>query len=128
MSRTTLRIGTPGFLDARGSRASRKRDFYIWHDGKPDGEPPNNWLSEFGGRAWTWEPATSQYYCHSYLAAQPDLNWRNPAVRAEMMKVLTFWLDRGVDGFRVDAIHHVIKDDQLRDDSPRHQGRFGTAP
>jgi alpha-glucosidase len=118
----------PWFLDARRSRESRKRDFYIWHDGKPDGEPPNNWLSEFGGRAWTWEPETRQYYCHSYLAAQPDLNWRNPAVRAEMMKVLTFWLDRGVDGFRVDAIHHVIKDDQLRDNPPNPEYRAGQSP
>ena len=85
-------------------------------------------MSEFGGPAWTWDAGTQQYYCHSYLAQQPDLNWRNPEVRAEMLEVLAFWLDRGVDGFRVDAIHHVIKDDQYRDNPPNPDYRPGQPP
>jgi alpha-glucosidase len=118
----------PWFVEARRSRDSPKRDFYLWRDGKPGGGPPNNWLSEFGGPAWTWDAGTQQYYCHSYLAAQPDLNWRNPEVRAEMLDVLAFWLDRGVDGFRVDAIHHIIKDDQFRDNPSNPDYRQGQSP
>jgi len=118
----------PWFIDARSSRDSRYRDFYLWRDARPGGGPPTNWLSEFGGPAWTWEPATGQYYYHAFLAAQPDLNWRNPAVRAEMMKVLAFWLDRGVDGFRVDAIHHLFKDDQYRDNPPNPDYQPGQSP
>lgn len=118
----------PWFLEARRSRQNPHRDFYLWHDPGPGGGPPTNWLSEFGGPAWTWDPATGQYYYHAFLAAQPDLNWRNPTVRAEMMKVLAFWLDRGVDGFRVDAIHHLIKDDQLHDNPPNPDYQRGQSP
>jgi alpha-glucosidase len=118
----------PWFVDAKSSRDSRHREFYVWHDGKPGGGLPNNWLSEFGGPAWTWHRETGQYYLHSFLASQPDLNWRNPELRAEMLKVLAFWLDRGVDGFRVDAIHHLIKDDQYRDNPANPSYQPGQAP
>ena len=108
----------PWFLESRASRINPKRDWYIWRDGKPDGSPPNNWLSQFGGSAWTREARTGQYYLHSFLPEQPDLNWRNPAVRTAMYDVLRFWLDRGVDGFRVDVIWLLIKDAALRDNPP----------
>jgi alpha-glucosidase len=118
----------PWFLEARRSRESPRRAFYLWHDPAPDGGPPTNWLSEFGGPAWEWDATTGQYYYHAYLKSQPDLNWRNPEVRAEMLNVLAFWLDRGVDGFRVDTIHHLIKDDQYRDNPPNPQYRPTEAP
>ena len=105
----------PWFLDSRSSRTSAKRDWYIWRDGKPDGAPPNNWISNFGGPAWTFDDATGQWYLHSFLRQQPDLNWRNPDVRAAMYDALRFWLERGVDGFRVDVIWLLIKDEKLRD-------------
>ena len=105
----------PWFTESRVSRDSTKRDWYIWRDPGPDGGPPNNWLSEFGGPAWTFHPATGQYYYHAYLPQQPDLNWRNADVRAAMLDVLRFWFERGVAGFRVDAIHHLFEDEQLRD-------------
>ena len=108
----------PWFLESRASRVNPKRDWYIWRDGKPDGSPPNNWLSQFGGPAWTREARTGQYYLHSFLPEQPDLNWRNPDVRTAMYDVLRFWLDRGVDGFRVDVIWLLIKDAALRDNPP----------
>ncbi|MDX6807305.1 alpha-amylase family glycosyl hydrolase [Terrihabitans rhizophilus] len=102
------------FRESRSSRENPKRDWYIWRDGR-DGGPPNNWISNFGGSAWAWDEATGQYYYHAFLAGQPDLNWRNPEVRAAMHDVLRFWLDRGVDGFRVDVIWHLMKDPDLRD-------------
>ena len=105
----------PWFAESRSSRTSPKRDWYIWRDPGPDGGPPNNWLSNFGGPAWTFDAATGQYYYHAFLAEQPDLNWRNPAVRAAMHDVLRFWLERGVDGFRVDVIWHLMKDAGFRD-------------
>jgi alpha-glucosidase len=108
----------PWFIESRGNRSSPKRDWYLWHDGAPDGGPPNNWLSNFGGPGWTRDEASGQYYYHSFLPAQPDLNWRNPAVRAAMFDVLRFWLRRGVDGFRVDVMWMMIKDEQFRDDPP----------
>jgi alpha-glucosidase len=108
----------PWFLDSRASRQSEKRDWYIWRDPAPDGGPPTNWISHFGGSAWEWDEATGQYYLHSFLKQQPDLNWRNPAVRAAMLDVLRFWLDRGVDGFRVDVIWLLIKDEHFRDNPP----------
>jgi alpha-glucosidase len=108
----------PWFTESRRSRSSEKRDWYIWRDPAPDGGPPNNWLSHFGGSAWTLDRATGQYYYHAYLREQPDLNWRNPAVRAAMHDVLRFWLDRGVDGFRVDVMWHLIKDAAFRDNPP----------
>jgi alpha-glucosidase len=118
----------PWFLDARSSRDSAKRDWYIWRDAKPDGGPPNNWLSNFGGGAWEWDPATGQYYYHAFLKEQPDLNWRNPQVQDAMLKVLRFWLDRGVDGFRVDVMHHLVKDSEFRDNPPNPDWRPDMSP
>jgi alpha-glucosidase len=118
----------PWFIESRSSRTSPKRDWYIWRDAKPDGSPPNNWLSEFGGPAWTWDGATNQYYYHAYLKEQPDLNWRHPEVRQVMLDVLRFWFDRGVDGFRVDAIHHLIEDEQLRDNPLNPDWRESMSP
>jgi alpha-glucosidase len=108
----------PWFIESRSSRGAPKRDWYIWRDPAPDGGPPTNWLSVFGGGAWTLDEASGQYYLHSFLASQPDLNWRNPAVEAALYDAMRFWLDRGVDGFRVDAVWHLIKDDQFRDNPP----------
>ncbi|KAB1073062.1 alpha-amylase family glycosyl hydrolase [Methylobacterium planeticum] len=108
-------IAHPWFRESRSSRENPRRDWYIWRDPARDGGPPNNWLSNFGGPAWTRDEATGQYYYHAFLPEQPDLNWRNPAVRAAMHDVLRFWLDRGVDGFRVDVIWHLIKDEGFRD-------------
>jgi len=112
-------IEHPWFAESRRSRANPKRDWYIWRDAAPDGDPPNNWISNFGGSAWSWDKTTGQYYYHAYLEEQPDLNWRNPEVRAAMHEVMRFWLRRGVDGFRVDVIWHLIKDAALRD-NPRN--------
>jgi glycosidase len=108
----------PWFLESRSSRTNPKRDFYIWRDPKPDGSPPNNWYSMFGGSAWEFDPATDQYYMRSFLREQPDLNWRNPALVEAMHGVLRFWLDRGVDGFRTDVGHRIQKDPQFRDNPP----------
>lgn len=105
----------PWFVESRSSRANPRRNWYLWKDPGRDGGPPNNWLSVFGGPAWTRDEATGQYYLHSFLKEQPDLNWRNPEVQAAMLDVMHFWFDKGVDGFRVDALWHVIKDAQYRD-------------
>ncbi len=106
------------FLDSRSSRDNPKRDWYLWRDPKPDGTPPNNWLAYFGGSAWTWDQTTGQYYLHSFLPEQPDLNWRNPAVKGAMFDAIRFWLKRGVDGFRIDVIDRMLKDAQFRDNPP----------
>lgn len=103
------------FLESRSSHDNPKRDWYIWSDPRPDGSPPNNWKSQFGGSAWEFDERTGQYYYHTFHRKQPDLNWRNPQVREAMLDVMRFWLDRGVDGFRVDALRRLIKDDKLRD-------------
>src|SRR5689334_4187662 len=116
------------FAESRATRDNPKRDWYIWRDPAEDGGPPNNWLSEFGGSAWELDKRTGQYYCHTFLAAQPDLNWRNPNVRAAMYDVMRFWLNRGVDGFRVDVIWHLIKDDRFRDNPRNPQFESGQAP
>jgi len=116
----------PWFMSARRSRHDPLRDWYIWRDPAPDGGPPNNWMSAFGGSAWTWDEATGQYYYHTYLRQQPDLNWRNPAVEAEMLGVIRFWLERGVDGIRVDGVQNVIKDAELRDNPPNPEYRPGS--
>jgi len=117
----------PWFLESKSSRNNPKRDWYIWRDAGKDGGPPNNWVSHFGGSGWTWHEGTGQYYYHAFLSEQPDLNWRNPQVRAAMSDVLRFWLRRGVDGFRVDVISHLIKDGQFRDNPP-NPGWTGHGP
>lgn len=106
------------FVESRSSRNNLKRDWYLWRDPAPHGGPPNNWCSEFGGSAWEYDSTTRQYYYHAFLAKQPDLNWRNPEVRAAMYDAMRFWLRRGVDGFRIDVIWHLIKDEQFRDNPP----------
>ena len=105
----------PWFEESRASRDNPKRDWYIWRDAKPDGSPPNNWISDFGGSAWQWDERTQQYYYHAFLKEQPDLNWRNPDLRAAMMQVLHFWFARGVDGFRIDVLWHMIKHQDFPD-------------
>ena len=114
----------PWFLASRSSKTDPHRDWYLWRDAEPDGGPPNNWLSNFGGPGWTWDELTQQYYYHSFLKEQPDLNWRNPAVREAMYDAMKFWLDKGVDGFRMDVLWLLIKDDQFRDNllNPGYQG------
>jgi alpha-glucosidase len=118
----------PWFTESRASRHNPKRDWYIWRDPKADGAPPNNWQSEFGGSAWSFDPATGQYYYHAFLAAQPDLNWRNPQVREAIYDVMRFWLARGVDGFRVDVVWHLIKDGEFRDNPPNPSFQPGMPP
>jgi alpha-glucosidase len=104
------------FLDSRSSKDNPKRDWYIWKDPKPDGSPPNNWISVAGGTAWEFDEHTGQYYLHSFLKDQPDLNWRNPEVVDAMSDVLRFWLNRGVDGFRVDVFYYLLKDERFLDE------------
>ena len=134
----------PWFQESRSSRHNPKRDWYVWADpklpppspkvgtpearragrgagGVGEGTVPNNWLAVFGGSAWEWDQATGQYYLHSFLKEQPDLNWRNPEVKAAMFDVLRFWLERGVDGFRVDVAHFIMKDPEMRDNPPASQ-------
>ncbi|HEX6034141.1 MAG TPA: alpha-glucosidase [Anaerolineales bacterium] len=105
----------PWFLEARSSRDHPKRDWYVWRDPAPDGGPPNNWLSPFGGSAWEYDPATNQYYYHFFLKEQPDLNWRNPEVKQAMWDAIRFWLDMGVDGFRLDAIGTIYETPEMPD-------------
>ena len=104
------------FVEALGSRDAPHRDFYVWADPSPQGGPPNNWLSAFGGDAWTLDEASGQYYLHNFLPTQPDLNWWNEEVRTAFDDVLRFWFDRGVAGFRIDVAHAIVKDADLRDD------------
>ncbi len=108
----------PWFLDSRSSRVSARRDWYVWADGKEDGEPPNNWVSSFGGSGWTFDGQSGQYYFHNHLEAQPDLNWWNQEVRDTFDGIFRFWSDRGVAGFRIDVCNIIIKDAQLRDNPP----------
>ena len=125
----------PWFLESRSSRESTRRDWYLWRDpaegdGPPETRLPNNWMSHFGGPAWTWDEPTQQFYCHSFLKEQPDLNWRSPEVRKAIYEAMRFWLERGsngrgVDGFRMDVLWLLIKDDQFRDNLPNptwHEG------
>lgn len=107
------------FHESRESRDNAKADWYVWADARDDGSPPNNWLSLFGGSAWQWEPRRGQYYLHNFLAAQPDLNFHNPQVRGAILDSVRFWLDRGVDGVRLDAINFCFHDRQLRDNPPK---------
>jgi oligo-1,6-glucosidase/alpha-glucosidase len=115
----------PWFIESRSSRDSPKRDWYIWRDAKPDGSPPNNWISDFGGSAWTWDEASGQYYLRAFLPEQPDLNWRNPELKAAMLDVLRFWFERGVDGFRVDVLWHIVKAEGLPDNPENPDWRPG---
>ena len=118
----------PWFREARSSRSNLRRDWYIWRDPR-DGKAPNNWLSAAtGGSAWEFEPSSGQYFYHAFLAEQPDLNWRNPEVRRAMYDVMRFWLDRGVDGFRVDTIWRLIKDAAFRDNPVNANYRQGEPP
>jgi alpha-glucosidase len=114
----------PWFVEARASRESPRRDWFVWHDGKREAgrAPPNNWLAMFGGTAWEWEPGTRQYYLHSFLKEQPDFNWRNPDLKQAMWEVMRFWLEIGVDGFRLDVINWFLKDAELRDNPRRWKG------
>jgi alpha-glucosidase len=109
----------PWFLESRSSRTNPKRHWYIWRDAAPDGGPPNNWISDFGGPAWEWDETTGQYYYHAMLTEQPDLNWRNPGLKAAMLDAMRFWFDRGTDGFRVDILWHMIKHADFPD-NPRN--------
>lgn len=110
------------FAESRASRANAKADWYVWADAKPDGSPPNNWQSVFGGPAWTWDARRCQYYMHNFLSTQPQLNCHNPAVQEALLGVARFWLDRGVDGFRVDAINFAMHDPALTDNPPAPAG------
>jgi alpha-glucosidase len=107
------------FKESRASRDNAKADWYVWADAKPDGSAPNNWLSLFGGSAWQWDPRRGQYYLHNFLAAQPDLNFHHPEVRAAVLDAVRFWLEKGVDGLRLDAINFCFHDRQLRDNPPK---------
>src|SRR3954466_8539668 len=109
----------PWFAESRSSRSNPKSDWYVWADPRPDGSPPNNWLSIFGGSAWKWEPRRAQYYLHNFLVEQPDLNFHCPAVREAVLADMRFWLERGVDGLRLDAINYCFYDKQLRDNPPK---------
>ncbi len=118
----------PWFIDSRSSRDNPKRDWYLWQDPAEDGSEPNNWLSVFGGSGWEFDEHTKQYYYHAFLKEQPDLNWRNPEVQEAMLKVMEYWLDKGVDGFRVDVIWHMIKDAALRDNPRNPDYHEGDSP
>jgi alpha-glucosidase len=107
------------FQDSKSSKTAGKRDWYIWRDGKGPNQPPNNWTSVFGGPAWTLDPVTQQYYYHYFYAEQPDLNWRNPAVKAAMLDAMRFWYKRGVSGFRLDAVDSLFEDPDLKDNPVR---------
>ncbi len=114
----------PWFLDSRSSRDAGHRDFYVWRDPAPDGGPPNNWVSHFGGPAWTYDEATGQYYMHLFLPEQPDLNWAEPRVHAAFEDILTTWFERGVDGVRIDVAHSLVEDQRFRD-NPLLDGSAG---
>ncbi len=107
----------PWFINSRSSRTASKRDWYIWQNGKGTNQPPNNWISEFGGSAWQWDTKTSQYFYHFFYPQQPDLNWRNPAVKDAMFGVSSWWYKRGVAGFRLDAVDTLYEDSALKDNS-----------
>jgi alpha-glucosidase len=118
----------PWFQESRSSRNNPKADWYVWADAKEDGSPPNNWQSVFGGPAWTWDARRGQYYLHNFLPEQPDLNLHNSAVQDALLDAARFWLDRGVDGFRIDAINFAMHDPELRDNPPAPEGGRRTRP
>jgi alpha-glucosidase len=108
----------PWFKQSAASRDNPKADWYVWADAKPDGAPPNNWQAMFGGASWTWNPRRRQYYLHNFLVEQPDLNYWNAEVRDAILAAGRFWLDRGVDGFRLDVINFILHDKNLTDNPP----------
>ena len=112
------------FVESRALRDNQKRNWYIWRDPAIDGGPPNNWISDFGGSAWQWDQTTEQYYYHAFLKEQPDLNWRDPGVQAAMYDVMRFWFDRGVDGFRIDVLWHLLKRADFPDNPPNPAYQF----
>ncbi len=116
----------PWFLESRSGRDNAKSDWYVWADPKEDGSAPNNWISVFGGQSWQWEPRRRQYYMHNFLRQQPDLNYHNPDVRQAVLEVCRFWLDMGVDGFRLDVCAFYFHDRQLRDNPPSKYNPLGT--
>ena len=118
------------FKESRASRDNAKSDWYVWADPKPDGSPPNNWLSIFGGSAWEWDAERMQYYLHNFLTEQPDLNFHNNDVQNELLDITRFWLERGVDGFRLDTVNFYVHDKELRDNPPlpEEERNDNTAP
>ncbi|MEM7801176.1 MAG: alpha-amylase family glycosyl hydrolase, partial [Chloroflexota bacterium] len=119
----------PWFLESKSSRTNSKADWYIWKDPKPDGSVPNNWLSLFGGEsAWEWSPEREQYYLHTFLVEQPDVNWRNPEARQAMLDILHFWFKRGIDGLRIDASIEAMKDPEFRDEALNPDWHAGIDP
>ena len=116
------------FRQSRMDRTNDKADWYVWADAKPDGTAPNNWLAIFGGPAWEWDTSRKQYYMHNFLASQPDLNFHNPQMRKAVLETVRFWLDRGVDGFRLDTVNFYFHDKELRDNPPRVAGSHGDIP
>jgi alpha-glucosidase len=121
----------PWFIESRASRVNPKADWYVWADAKPDGSPPNNWLSVFGGTSWEWDSVRRQYYLHNFLVEQPDLNFHNPEVQDAILDTVRFWLERGVDGFRLDTVNFYFHDARLRDNPPvaaDDPAREGTNP
>lgn len=118
----------PWFQESRASRDNPKADWYVWADARDDGTPPNNWLSWMGGPAWRWEPRRRQYHLHHFLPQMPDLNFHCPAVQEAVLDIARFWLDRGVDGFRLDTANLYAHDPQLRDNPPARPGQRGDSP
>ncbi|TPI61417.1 DUF3459 domain-containing protein [Mesorhizobium sp. B3-1-7] len=114
------------FVESRASRDNAKADWYVWADARPDGNAPNNWLSVFGGPSWEWDATRRQYYMHNFLAAQPDLNFHNPDVQDALLDTVRFWLERGVDGFRLDTVNYYVHDRWLRDNPPLASSVAGT--
>jgi len=117
----------PWFVESRASRRNPKADWYVWADARPDGSAPNNWLSIFGGPAWEWDSVRKQYYLHNFLASQPDLNFHNPAVQDALLATVRFWLERGVDGFRLDTVNYYFHDRKLRDNPPLRMSKAARA-
>tara|TARA_B100001173_G_scaffold64261_2_gene54211 strand:- start:1465 stop:3099 length:1635 start_codon:yes stop_codon:yes gene_type:complete len=115
------------FIDSKSSKNSNRSDWYVWADPKEDGSPPNNWLSVFGGSAWEWEPQRGQYYFHNFLPSQPDFNFHNEEVQNFLLSVVKFWLDKGVDGFRLDTVNYYFHDKKLRD-NPKSPVTFSRPP
>ncbi|PJF20540.1 MAG: alpha-glucosidase, partial [Phototrophicales bacterium] len=120
-------IEHPWFKESRSSKDNPKYDWYVWADAKPDGAPPNNWVSVFGGSAWEWDKTRQQYYLHNFLKEQPDLNYHNNDVQKAVLDECRYWLDKGVDGFRLDVINFIVHDQKLRDNPPKDPEKEGYA-